>query len=723
MKVIQVTESLSLGDAVANDVVAIDSLLKDMKVCGGIFATNSNNINKKYLHKIAEPIDLIPKMNKEDVLLFHHAIANDYCYKIPELPCKKVLIYHNITPPEFFSGLHEGLRVACQKGLEQLAFLNKSFDYCIADSEYNKQDLIKMGFNCPIFVCPVLIPFEDYRKEPNQEIVEKYKDGKTNILFVGRLSPNKKQEDIIHAFAIYKKYYNQNSRLLLVGSDGVEEYGKLIRNYINSTGLTDVVITGSVPFADILAYYIIADLFVCLSEHEGFCVPLIEAMSFNIPILAYNSSAIPYTLGNSSIIIEHKDFPLIAGWMHKLTSELELRNLIIENQRKRLELFSYNTVSSWLKEIMQVITCRSFIDESTSEEIQLPYNTEDEKNIQSFVLIMPIKASDWQSAKKAIPLIQKNINPRKIVVISDFELKGDLRNYENILFLDENKLIPNMSYQSVKSTLQKAGGNPKFAGWYLQQFLKLGFARICKDEYYLVWDADMIPLNPISFFDNSTGKPFLTLKREYVKPYFSTIKNLLDLDKNRNESFIAEHMLFNTDLCNHLLSKIEANSKIPGKVFWEKCIYGSAFSEGEQAFSEFETYGTYVTTYYPDAYILRRMKSFRCGKDFLGESPSKEILNWVAKDFDTISFEHWSVPLEESILLTENINIRMNYSFADIVNYICKTVHIKSILGNDKDKNTYKNLCLRIEFDYFFGEKTSYECIQRMERETEPLGK
>lgn len=709
MKVVQVAESLSIGDAVANDVVAIDAMLKEMGICGGIFATNANNINIRYLHTIAEPIDQLPELFEDDVLLFHHAIANDYCYKIPGLKCKKVLVYHNITPPKFFEGLHEGLRDACQRGLDQLEFLNQAFSWCIADSEFNKQDLIHMGYTCPIFVCPVLIPFEDYLRKPNQDIIEKYQDGKTNILFVGRLSPNKKQEDIIHAFAVYKRYYNQDSRLILVGSDGVEEYGKKIRNYVQDIGVEDVVITGSVPFADILAYYRISDLFVCMSEHEGFCVPLIEAMFFDVPILAYDSCAIPYTLGDSGVLLHKKDFALIAGWMHRLVADTNLRAHIIAKQRERLALFSYEKVAEWTKELLQVITGyeTGAVIENVAD-VLFP-KTEGNKDPQSFVLVMPIKASDWYSARKALPLIRKNLHPRKIVVISAFELKGDLRTYEDIVFVDENQLIPNMSFSTVKETLKQAGGNPRFAGWYLQQFLKLGFSRMCEDDYYLVWDADMLPLNPISFFDKATGKPYFSIKREYVKPYFSTIRNLLNLKKSRNESFIAEHMLFKTELCKKMLMEFEANSDIAGNAFWEKCIFASAFDEGEQAFSEFETYGTYVDSLYPNAYELRKMKSFRCGKDFLGEAPSEEVLDWVAKDFDSVSFEHWSIPMEESLLMSENENIRKTYTFAEIVKHICQSYKIKALLGKEEDVSAYNTLCLRTEFDYFFGDETSYE--------------
>ena len=176
MKIVQVSESLAIGDAVANDVVAINELLIEMGFKSSIFVSNSSNISKKYLHKIAEPISKLPALYEDDILLFHHAIANDFCYKIPEIKCTKVLIYHNITPPKFFEGIHEGFREATSRGLEQIKELNNNFDFCIADSEFNKNDLKLMGYKCPIYVCPVLIPFQEYKISPNIHIINKYTD-------------------------------------------------------------------------------------------------------------------------------------------------------------------------------------------------------------------------------------------------------------------------------------------------------------------------------------------------------------------------------------------------------------------------------------------------------------------------------------------------------------------------------------------------------------------
>lgn len=708
MRFFQIVESLAKGDAVANDAVAINSLLQQWGVCGGIFVTNKNNISKEYRNSIAKTIEAMPPVDGDDVVLFHHAIANDYIYELPKLKCKRILIYHNITPPSFFQGIQAELYEATRKGLEQIRDMRSAFDCCIADSEYNKQDLIAMGYSCPVYVCPVLIPFEDYKKQPNGAIIGKYGDGRKNILFVGRLTPNKKQEDIIRVFSIYKKYYEPSARLFLVGSESIATYTKALKEYVELLGVKDVIITGSVPFEDILAYYAVADVFLCMSEHEGLCVPLVEAMYFNIPILAFNSSAIPYTVNNSGVLLKEKDFTLAAGWINRLAIDGGLREEIIGGQREQLKEFGYQKVAMQLRDLLNHIINDTPAGRSadTKESVTQKLSFTNKKD---FALIMPIKASDWKSAEKAIPLIRNNIQPRAIILISSAELCKSLPDDKDILFIEEGSMLQGLNLEQVRETLQDAGGNPKYAGWYLQQFLKLGFSRICPNRYYLVWDADTLPLNPISFFDNETDKPLFNLKREFVAPYFVTMKRLLQLDKVCPESFITEHMLFDAHLCREMLDEIESNSKIKGESFWEKCVYASDFSKQQQSFSEYETFGSYIMTKHKDMYLTRKLRTFRCGTDFLGENPSGVILDWVSQSFDTVSFEHWSTPIKQSLNLISNASLRREFSFSEIVQHVCNDAKVRAYMGERGAEEFYKSLKKKMEFDYCFGEWTVYE--------------
>jgi len=294
------------------------------------------------------PSDII-SLSKEDIAIYHFStscriIVDVFC----KVNCKKILLYHNVTPDKFFSDYNIELSKLCINARAELKELKDIVDYCLADSDYNKQELIEMGYKCQIDVLPLLIPFEDYDKVPSAKVLEKYMDdGYTNLLFVGRIAPNKKQEDIIKVFNYYKKNINSKSRLIFVGNaGGMELYYEKLQCYVKALELDDVIFTGHVGFEEILAYYRLADVFLCMSEHEGFGVPLVEAMWFDIPIIAYNSSAIPWVLGDSGVLVNNKNSILWSRLIEKILQDTVLQNEILQEQRQRLSEFSFEKTKS-----------------------------------------------------------------------------------------------------------------------------------------------------------------------------------------------------------------------------------------------------------------------------------------------------------------------------------------------------------------------------------------
>ena len=234
-------------------------------------------------------------------------------------------------------------------GIDQVKSMKDIPDYCLADSEFNKNDLISYGYKCPIDVLPIIIPFEDYDKNPNEDTLKRLDDGMTNILFVGRICPNKKQEDIIRAFSYYKKYYNPTSRLILLGGyDDNDLYYKSLVKYIDELKVENVEFTRHVSFDCVIATLKSADVFVCLSEHEGFCIPLLEAMHFEIPIVAYNSTAVTLTMGKGGMLLNDKDPLTVAGAIDCVVKNAELREEIKEDQREHLKDYSYDAISEKL---------------------------------------------------------------------------------------------------------------------------------------------------------------------------------------------------------------------------------------------------------------------------------------------------------------------------------------------------------------------------------------
>lgn len=347
MRIIQIVPSLSYGDAIGNNILAIDKMLKQAGYHAEVYA---EYIDDRLPNKIARKISRLTNLEKDDVVIYHFSIGAQMTYLFADLKCKKVVLYHNITPKVFFERYSFDSWKMCQDGEKQRKFLADKVDYCLAVSEYNRKDLLDDGFRCRIDVLPILINFNDYEKKPNDEILEKYNDGYVNILFTGRISPNKCQQDVINTFYHYKKYYNQKARLFIVGNDaGMEKYSKELMSYVEKLNLVeDVVFTGHVKFDEILAYYKIADLFLCMSEHEGFCVPLAEAMYFDVPIVAYDSSAIAETLGEGGYLLKNKNPLEAAGVINYILENNDVRDEIINRQRDRLEDFDEKHIEASL---------------------------------------------------------------------------------------------------------------------------------------------------------------------------------------------------------------------------------------------------------------------------------------------------------------------------------------------------------------------------------------
>lgn len=355
MRIYQLIPTIAYGDAVSNDTVAFEKIIRNMGYETRIYA---ESIVPPYDKKTALKIEKLDKVSPEDIIIFHLSTGSQLNFDLASYPCRKIVVYHNITPPHFFEGNDEFIKGINEWGLQGAAYLHDKADYCLAVSEFNKKDLLGMGYQCPIDVLPIIIPMSDYKKAPDKGVLKTYQDDYTNILFTGRLAPNKKHEDIIAAYYYYKKLYNPKSRLILAGSfkAGDAYYQRLVK-YTLRLGLRDVIFTGHIQFNQILSYYRLADVFLCMSEHEGFCVPLVEAMMFEVPIIAYASTAIPDTLGKGGLLLEDKDPVFAAGCIDRVVKDQNLRKQIISRQNARLQDFAYENIA---KQFQQYLT--AFID-------------------------------------------------------------------------------------------------------------------------------------------------------------------------------------------------------------------------------------------------------------------------------------------------------------------------------------------------------------------------
>lgn len=347
----QLVPSLSRGDAVGNEINAIHRYFQEHSIESAIVSDTKRYPSSDSDYSMEAYLDIV---TEQDMIIVHMATYWQDLPTLIETPKKRVMVYHNITPESFFVDYDENTAYCCKLARRQVRALSKSFDIAIGDSEYNAQELRDFGYKNVVSI-PLLIPFEDYEREPNKKLMETYQDGKTNILFVGRLVPNKCIEDILFSYMEYRKI-NANSRLILVGSDAFTPYVGKLHLFCRDHLVPDVVFANKVSFSDILAYYRVADLFLCLSEHEGFCVPLLEAMTFQVPIVAYASTAIPKTLGDAGVLLDvmEKDPTKIAAVMNAVLSDNSLKEQLNANAKKRLMDFAPEVIFPQLLSALQL---------------------------------------------------------------------------------------------------------------------------------------------------------------------------------------------------------------------------------------------------------------------------------------------------------------------------------------------------------------------------------
>ncbi|GMO66314.1 MAG: hypothetical protein Ta2D_12430 [Rickettsiales bacterium] len=257
-----------------------------------------------------------------------------------------------------------------------------------------------------------------------------------------------------------------------------------------------------------------------------------------------------------------------------------------------------------------------------------------------FDIVVACKSSGLNNFFNIIPYIFKNIVFRNLIIITKYheEYFEKLSKIKYIKMLDEDKILDNLTINNVKNIMTKISGNDGHSGWYFQQFLKMGYSYICKDEYYLIWDADLLPLNKLDFFKNK--KPILNVQYEYHHPpYFQTLKKILEIETDIKDCFVVEHGFFNKNIMIELLEKIKNNNNLKGENFWEKILYAIDIEHLKKSgFSEYETFAYYVLKYHKDEYLVGHLRKFN-GNRFFQNFFEPQILNKIANDFDIMNFD------------------------------------------------------------------------------------
>jgi len=344
-KVHQVLATLGYGDAIGNEAIGIQRILIAAGYESRIYVQTAD---PRVEHLTNDYHELVADSDADNILIHHFSIGSRASRVAYALPDRMILIYHNITPPHYFIDVNHTLVQQCFSGRRELtAYVNRC-DLALGDSSFNQAELKEMGF--PLTgVLPVVPDFNHLDLEPAPLLSDSFDDESTNILFVGRVIPNKRIEDVIRFFHAYQTRYNPKSRLLLVGSyDGFADYHATISALIDRLDTHDVHFFGHVSNEELTAIYDIADLFLSASEHEGFCVPLIEAFYKEIPVLAFHAAAVPSTMDGAGVLYEHKDPRYVASLMHAVLSDDFLSDEIIHSQNEALERLQANDFSTTL---------------------------------------------------------------------------------------------------------------------------------------------------------------------------------------------------------------------------------------------------------------------------------------------------------------------------------------------------------------------------------------
>jgi glycosyltransferase involved in cell wall biosynthesis len=337
----QVIPSIIEHDAVSNHTFEAQRLLRELGFESEIYA----RILGPGVEGRVRPIGQLPEYASSDRwLLYQSSIGSPVADAFAADPGRKLLDYHNITPAELVERWIPPLGEESRLGREQLVDLAPLVPYAIADSEFNAAELRNFGF-ARAEVVSVLIESANLAMVADSASLDRLdlakSDGGSDWLFVGQVAPHKAQHDLVAALACYRKAYEDRARLHLVGRPMGSAYLDSVSRFADSLGLaTAVELPGSVPAPELCAYYESADVFVCLSHHEGFCVPIVEAMARGLAVVAADVAAVPGTLGDAGVLLKRRDPAYVASAVHELLEDRATRASLVRRGLERAKLFS-----------------------------------------------------------------------------------------------------------------------------------------------------------------------------------------------------------------------------------------------------------------------------------------------------------------------------------------------------------------------------------------------
>lgn len=350
----QFTAGFAWHDAISNEANLFRKIFRQWGYTSEIFCDPANTSPDrrgeiKDIHTAAAVI------GPDDLVLLHLSIGSVANSIFETLPCRKAILYHNVTPAHYFQFTNPQIAAHLQRGREQVAALAGKAPVNLADSAFNASEMASMGYT-GVHVLPIVIDTDLMSTPPTSRLMQRRRDGLLNIIFVGRCTPNKKIEDVLRTFAWLQKNVTPLCRLTQIGSKaGNERYHAMLLAMCKEWQLSNVEFTGSVSQADLHAYYKSADVFLCMSEHEGFCIPLIESMLYDVPIVAMSDAAVPETLDGSGILLTERRFDIAAEAVYRLHQDAALREGVLQGQRERIKRYQCRNLERELRAALESV--------------------------------------------------------------------------------------------------------------------------------------------------------------------------------------------------------------------------------------------------------------------------------------------------------------------------------------------------------------------------------
>lgn len=341
MKIHQMSAGFQYGDAISSEMVSIASLLRSNGISGKIFADNIG------YDPTSEASAGLPILNSQDILIYHYSIDSNLQGKLNNLKCRKWFVYHNVTPSQYFEPYDLKFSYLLREGRSQLKKMSNQFEKRFAVSKYNTLELKNLGWQGV-----ETIPLHLRQLSSSKEF---HSNKRNNFISVGRIAPNKRQDDLIRFMKVWKDLGLPKKKLTLIGfcNPSLTEYKSLLEFMIRLYDLEDTIeFKNQVTEAELIQMYCESEALISMSEHEGFCVPILEAMQNELPVFAFAGGAVEETMGGAGILFKKKDFKRLAFLINEILTDLPFKNELIISQKERWENYkTYQNTNNILKYI------------------------------------------------------------------------------------------------------------------------------------------------------------------------------------------------------------------------------------------------------------------------------------------------------------------------------------------------------------------------------------